>query len=126
MGRKAAVIALIALATAACGTKGPGYYGKPPMIQIHPNHPGLYLVDYTYRDMIENYGPGLEETEANLRAAKNNREIRAVWDKALTVAVSNYLELYELIPEKCSKGIEIVGNSLGEMGSGGATLISGV
>lgn len=100
-----------------------GYYSPDQLhrsVQPHPNHEGIYLVYYRRHQMIEEYGSGVAKVREAVSQAKDIGSKLAVWDDALAVAVSRYLETKGLVPAECVNGIVIV-SSRGDEAGGGTT-----
>jgi hypothetical protein len=89
-------------------------------VQAHPNRPGVYLIYYKPKQMIDEFGPGWGKTLAAVRQAKSNEEINAIWEDALAVAVPKYMAEKDLIPGECVNGIAVISSSFDE-GGGGTT-----
>jgi hypothetical protein len=77
---------------------------------------GLYVVDYEWPYVIENYGPDMEKVLQGV----DERDMPAQWDRALSIAVPKYLVAKGLVPAECVHGVTVVRSGEGEGGKGWA------
>ncbi len=87
-------------------------------IKPHPNHKGVYLIYYRRHQLIDEYGPGVENVRRDIQ--KNPDNWRVIWDKAAAEAVTHYMTEKELVPPECVNGIVVI-SSLGDEAGGGTS-----
>ena len=116
-GRLNGLIFLV-LSLTACG----GNFDIYSPSQIHKTvqvlRPGVYVVGYKHHDVINEYGPGVENVRKAIRNDSDNW--RAFWDGAVAVAVPRYLEAKGLVPAECTQGVVVIRSGSGEGGGGWA------
>ena len=118
MDRRLFGILLLSISLSACGS-GFDVYSPSEIhrtVQKHPNHEGLYLVHYRQHQVINKYGPGVDNVREGIR--KNPDNWRALWDRAAAEAVTRYMTEKGLIPKECVNGIVIVSSDSDEAGGG--------
>lgn len=119
MIRNLTIVLFIALAPVACAG-GHSSENLQRTVRPHSSQVGVYLVYYRYMEMINEYGPGLENVRKSVRLQPDVERQLAVWDDVLEVAVPKYLEAKNLIPNACGYGVEIM-RSQGDEGGGGTS-----
>lgn len=92
--------------------------------QIHRTvqlvRPGIYVVSYKEFDVINNFGPGVENVREAVRKAKSTEDKLAVWGQAAFIAVPRYLDIKGLTPSECAQGISVIRSGSTEGGGGWA------
>jgi hypothetical protein len=82
--------------------------------------PGIYVVSYREFDVIDKYGPGVENVREATRRAKDPGDKVSAWDQATFAAVPRYLEAKGLVPTECKQGIAVIRCGSTEGGGGWA------
>lgn len=81
---------------------------------------GLYIVRYEYFDVINQYGPGVENVREAVRNARNTKDQLAAWSEAEAIAVPKYLKAKGLVPTECTQGVIVIRGGSSVEGDGWA------
>lgn len=113
-------LALIATVLMGCGDERFDIYSPSQIhhtIKPHPNRDGLYVVQYRWDKVIDEFGPGIASVRQAVRQADDKDKL-VIWDNTMAAAVPKYLEANGLIPAKCVRGVIVISSNQDEAGNG--------
>jgi hypothetical protein len=105
------------LALTACGALDP-YSASNIGMTVKPLESGLYIVSYRELEVIDAYGPGVDQVRREVEHVKTSQESEAVWHRAHAVAVPKYLASKGIVPAECRNGVEVTASGSTENGGG--------
>lgn len=120
--KRRAVLGLVLLVIGLPACSDPFGIYSPERIHriVQSRGPGLYVVSYKEFDVINEFGPGVENVRAEVRKAESTKDKLAVWDQAAFIAVPRYLEAKGLVPSECTQGVIVTRSGSTEGGGGWA------
>lgn len=113
-------LAILVIGLPACSDPFGVYSPERIRRTVQSRGQGLYVVSYKEFDVINAFGPGVENVRADVRKAGGTKEKLAVWDQAVSVAAPRYLEAKGLVPSECTQGVVVTRSGSTEGGGGWA------
>lgn len=89
-------------------------------VQPHPNRKGIYIVHFNVKKVVNEFGPGMNKLHQEIEKSESSEEEYAYWRAIVESSLIKYLQIKQLVPVECSRGVVIVSSGKDEIGGGGA------